>query len=57
MDSETKFINEKLAKLSRDVELIKNILLSEGELTPYAKKHLAKARSEKAEDYTPLKDL
>ena len=57
MDSETKFINEKLAKLSRDVELIKNILLSEGELTPYAKKHLAKARSEKAEDYTTLKDL
>ena len=57
MESETKNIHQDLLKIKRDVELIKNILLSEGELTPYAKKHLAKARSEKAEDYTTLKDL
>ena len=57
MNSEEKLINEKLAKLVRDVELIKNILISEKELTDYAKSELAKAKSEKEEDYTNLEDL
>ena len=36
--------SEDLSQLRRDVELIKNILLSEGELTEWAKRELAEAR-------------
>lgn len=57
MESETKSINEQLIKLSRDIDLIKNILMSEGELTDYAKNELRKARAEKTENYTDLEDL
>ena len=42
-----KEINESLMKLQRDVELIKNVLMSEGELTDWAKKELERARKEK----------
>ncbi len=44
-------------QLIRDVALIKNILVSEGELTNWAKKELAKARAEKKEDYLSLEEL
>jgi len=44
MEIETRNINEKLARLASDVELIKNILMSEGELSDWAVKELAKAR-------------
>jgi len=44
METEIQNINEKLMIIVEDVELIKNILLSEGELTPWAKKELAEAR-------------
>ena len=57
METETKSINEKLIRLAKDVELIKNILMSEGELTDYAKTELVKARDEKEENYTNLEDL
>jgi len=57
METETKSINEKLIRLAKDVELIKNILMSEGELTDYAKTELVKARAEKEENYTSLEDL
>lgn len=57
MESETKQIHEDLLKIRKDLDLIKNILISEGELTPYAKKQLIKARNEKEEEYTPLDDL
>jgi len=57
METETKSINEKLIRLAKDVELIKNILMSEGELTDYAKTELVKARAEKEENYTNLEDL
>jgi len=39
-----KDIREDLIKIRRDMEIIKNILLSEGELTDCAKKELAEAR-------------
>ncbi len=57
MEIEIKDINKNLIKLRRDVELIKNILMSEGELTEQAKIELAKARSEKKESYTSLDEL
>lgn len=57
MENEIKDINQNLIKLRRDIELIKNILMSEGELTAWAKIELAKARSEKKESYTELDEL
>lgn len=45
MDTTTTNVRiEDLAQLRNDVELIKNILLSEGELTDWAKKELARVR-------------
>ena len=37
-------VNKNLVKLRRDIDLIKNILISEGELSNWAKKELEKAR-------------
>ena len=53
----TNSIHEDLLNLRRDVELIKNILMSEGELTPWAKKQLAKARVQSDDSYTDLETL
>jgi hypothetical protein len=50
-------VNQNIRKMRRDIELIKNILLSEGELSEYAKKELADARAEKEEEYTSLEEL
>ena len=47
MESESTIIIEKLDKLAKDVELIKEILLPEGELTDWAKKELEEARKRK----------
>ncbi len=46
-----------MRKLMEDVALIKNILMSEGGLTPWAKKELMKARKEDESKYTDLEDL
>ena len=40
-------MDKKLNKLVEDVELIKNILMSEGELTDWAKQELIEARQRK----------
>jgi hypothetical protein len=53
----TNEIRQDLQKLKRDVELIKNILSSEGDLTPWAKKQLAKARTQPEETYTDLAEF
>ncbi len=44
MESELKEVNENLVKLRKDIELIKNILIAEGELSDWAKKELSDAR-------------
>lgn len=45
MDSEITNVRiDDIAQIRQDIELIKNILLSEGELTDWAKRELAKAR-------------
>ena len=57
METETRSINEKLTKLLRDVELIKQILLAEKEetgeveLTDWAKEQLEKARKTPRSEY------
>ena len=57
METETKEIHEDLLKMRKDIELIKHILMSEGELTIYAKKQLARSRKEKEENYVSLNEL
>ncbi|MBN4081327.1 hypothetical protein JYT44_03070 [Caldithrix abyssi] len=52
-----KAMNENLARLSLDIELIKRILIHEGELTDRAKKELAKAREENEDEYIALEDI
>ena len=56
MQTEIKIVNENLLKLARDVALIKNILMSEGELSDWAKKQLSIARS-KHEKYFSLEEV
>lgn len=48
---------EDLKKLIRDVELIKNMLMSEGELTDWAKKELSEARRRPASSYVSLEEV
>ena len=50
-------VNANLIELKKDIELIKNILLSEGDLTNWAKNELIKARNEKEENYVSLEEL
>ena len=46
-----------IAQIKRDLEILKNVLLSEGELSDWAKKVLIEAREESEEDYVSLSDL
>ncbi len=65
MELETKSIDEKLAKLARDVEQIKQMLLAEREeketeeieLTDWAKAELKRARETPERDYVSLEDV
>ena len=50
-------IHRDLLKLKRDIEIIKYILLSEGEISSWAKKNLKKSREEPEESYTNLNEL
>ena len=57
METETKSINEKLTKLVRDVELIKKVLIPEGELTDWAKSQLEKARKTSRSEYVSHEEV
>ena len=50
-------LQEDMRRIRRDVELIKNILMSEGELSNWAKKEMIKARKQKEENYIDLEEL
>ena len=57
METDIKEINQNILQLRKELELIKNILLSEGELTDWARDSLAETRKEKEDEYTNLEDL
>ena len=57
METDIKEINQNILHLRKEIELIKNILLSEGELADWAKDSLAEARKEKEDEYTDTEDL
>jgi len=58
MESEIKEVSvEELKQLIQDVALIKNILVSEGELTEWAKNELVKARKTPELQYISLEKL
>ena len=48
---------EDLVKLRQDVELIKNILISEGELSDWAKEELSEARKNSKEKYVNMEEI
>lgn len=49
--------NKDIEQIKKDIELIKNILMSEGELSKWAKQQLSKARKESEDTYTSLEEL
>jgi hypothetical protein len=57
MDTEMSYVKKDLDQLKNDMALIKYALLSEGELTDYAKKELSAARKEPGSEYTPLEKI
>ena len=57
MEIDTNTLHRDMERIRRDVELIKNILMSEGELTSWAKDALREARGEKESKYTDLENL
>ena len=57
MASESTIIIEKLDKLAKDVELIKEFVLPEGELTDWAKKELEEARKRPHSEYISLEEV
>ena len=57
MENNIVHIHEDLLRLRRDVELIKHILMSEGELTGWAKVQLSKARKQPKDSYISLNEL
>ena len=50
-------LHQDMIKLQRELELIKNLLIAEGELSDWAKEELRNAREEEASEYTDLGDL
>ena len=46
-----------IMQIKKDIELLKNLFLSENELTEWAKEELAEARKEKEDEYVSLSDL
>ncbi len=48
---------EDITQIKRDIEILKNALLSEGELSDWAKNVLTEAREESEDNYVSLSDL
>ena len=57
MEIDSNTIHKDMTQIKRDLELIKNILLSEGKLTDWAKNALEEARAEDESKYTDLEEL
>jgi hypothetical protein len=57
MEIDNKHLHKDILSLKRDIAVIKHILMSEGKLTDFAKKELAKARSDPESSYTDLEEL
>lgn len=57
METTINDVNHNLLKLMREIELIKHMISAEGELTPWAKKEIKKARAKPEETYTSLEEL
>ena len=64
MENEMQYIMQDLTKLRRDIEIIKNLLISqrkieedEGELTEWAEKELEEARKTPESKYISLEEV
>lgn len=54
MEVDMNTLHKDMLKLQRELELIKNIIVAEGELSDWAKDELKKAREEDESDYISL---
>ncbi len=57
MELNANHLHKEILSLKRDIALIKYMLMSEGKLTDWAEKELAKARREPESSYTDLDEL
>lgn len=57
MEINGKHLHDDILSLKKDIALIKYMLMSEGKITKWAEKELAKARKESESSYTDLEDL
>ena len=57
MEINVNHLHRNILSLKRDIALIKYMLMSEGKLTEWAERELAKARNEPESSYTDLEDL
>ena len=56
METTLEHLHKDLVTVKNDIQLIKNILAEEGELTVWAKKELEKARQTPENEYVKLDD-
>ena len=57
MDINIKTLHLDMLKIQRELDFIKSMLISEGELSDWAKEELKKAREEDESGYTDLEDI
>lgn len=57
MESTLEALRREVFRIGTQLDQLSNALLSEGELTPWAKKQLDKARKTSKDSYTSLEDL
>ena len=57
MEATLKEVSKSLMKVRKDVELIKNILMSDGELSEWARRELERARKTPEVEYVSLEEV
>ena len=57
MKTTLEHLHKDMVSVKNDLQLIKNILVEEGELTDWAKKQLKEARETSEKEYVKLEDV
>ncbi len=57
MEIDSNILRKDMTQIKRDLELIKNVLFSEGEFTDWAKKELDVARKTPEDEYISMDEI
>jgi len=57
MESTLEALHREVLRIGTQLDQLSKVIFSEGELTPWAKKQLEKARKTSKDSYTSLEDL